>query len=434
MKNLKTAQILACSVILLLSACQSSQMPQTRLGAQSGLFTRQKAGQSRNPMPLIQQFHAPLQARNPELIQLKYDAMRESPFAFYRATAFLFYNDIKSEAALASAPKVPLQGDFHLENMGTYISSQGSFGYDLNDFDEAFVGPNSWELARLAVSIHLAADETGFSFKERQELIAGFLNAYLAQVQQIQKQPALLQQILTERFLDEKAGKQVVEARERFSRPEWLNDMSDGRRLRIDDKVRPISAQERQSVATALQAYAASRREGAGFFTLKDAASRIAGKGSLGRYRYITLIEGRSAAPQDDLILEIKEAIVPSASYAGVSRSGNEAARIVQAFKTSLPGADPLLGITTLATPAGALPAYVRELLPKETVNLEKVNKFKEYQGFLSSSALIIARMHSRSGQAAAILKQTPVQAIAQFADSYAEVVASDWKTFKSSR
>lgn len=425
---------------LLLLSCQSPIPQQGQLGQSGAQPARfQSFGNkrsARDPMPQIQQFHAPLLTRNPELVKLKYQAMSESPFIFYRATAFLFYSDIKAEAALASGPKVPLQGDFHLENMGTYITSQGGFAYDLNDFDEAVTGSNAWDLARLAVSVHLAADETGFKMGDRQKLIAHFLQRYLVHLQNLQKQPALMNQVLDERYLDEKAATQVAEARKRFTRAAWLQEMTDGRRFRLDDKILALSAAERQVLTTSLQAYARTRTEGQAFYTLKDGASRIAGKGSLGRYRYIALIEGRTPAATDDLILEIKEAIVPSAAYAGVARSRNEAERIVTAYKTALPGPDPFLGISTLTTPAGILPAYVRELLPKETVNLEKVNKAKEYEGFLDSSALIIARLHSRSGQAAALLQQTPklIPAIQTFADSYAETVASDWKAFKSSR
>ncbi|PKL74719.1 MAG: hypothetical protein CVV27_19055, partial [Candidatus Melainabacteria bacterium HGW-Melainabacteria-1] len=379
------ARCLFALLLLTLVSCQAPLPQPAQFGAnRSPLFQRQGAARLRDPMPLIRQFHAPLIARNPELVQLKYQAMAADPFAFYRATAFLFYSDLKAETALSQAPRVPLQGDFHLENMGTYLSSDGRFGYDLNDFDEAVSGPAGWDLARLAVSIHLAADMTGFGFKDRQKLIGHFLGAYQAQLQKIQRQPALLQQLLDERYLDEKAAKQVVKARE-FSRVAWLTEMVQGRGFALNDKVRPISPAERQAVAAALQAYAGSRREGTAFFALKDAASRIAGKGSLGRYRYLALIEGRSPAPVDDLILEIKEAIVPSASYAGVSRSRNEAERIVMAFRSALPGVDPLLGSTSLKTPAGVLPAYVRELLPKETVNLEKLNKTKEYEGMLNS-------------------------------------------------
>lgn len=427
-------RFIAFTLSSLLLSCQGQSVPFNLRASQSLFQAQKKAASGRNPLPLIQQFHSSLQGRNPELLKLKYEAMQESPFVFYRATAFLFYNDLKTQTALNTAPQVPLQGDFHLENMGTYIGSNGAMGYDLNDFDEAITGPNSWDLARLAVSIHLAADETGFNFEERQQLIAHFLKAYLAQVQNLQKQPALLQQILDERYLDEKAGKQVLEARERFSRPAWLAEMTNGKRFILNDKVRPVQAAEAQMVQAALNQYVASRREGAGFYAIKDIASRIAGKGSLGRYRYIVLIEGRSASAQDDLILEIKEAITPSAAYAGSPRSRNEATRIVQAYKSTIPGSDPMLGVSSFNAPDGQFSAYVRELLPKETVNLEKVNKFKEYQGFLNSCALIIARMHSRTGQSAAILQKTPIAAIQSFADDYAEVVAGDWTMFRSSR
>ena len=101
----------------------------------SALTTQFRAQGSRDLMGLIQRFHANLVQRDPALIQLKYQAMAEDPFAFYRATAFLFYNDLKSETALKAGVTVPLQGDFHLENMGTYRTSQGTFAYDLNDFD-----------------------------------------------------------------------------------------------------------------------------------------------------------------------------------------------------------------------------------------------------------------------------------------------------------
>lgn len=431
--NLKSTA--SCLLLLALAGCQSN-LPLVGANRAPLSYQSMAARSARNPMTLIQQYHAPLQQRNPNLVKRKYQAMAESPFAFYRATAFLFYNDLKSETSL-TGPKVPLQGDFHLENMGTYLTAQGGFAYDLNDFDEAITGPNSWDLARLAVSVHLAADETGFKFKERQELIAYFLQRYMTHLQDIQRQPGLLNAPLDERYLDEKAGNQVTQARQGFSRAKWLSDMTDGRRFRIDnDKLLAVSAAERQNVAASFTAYASARREGAAFFTLKDVAARVAGKGSLGRYRYVGLFEGRTASAQDDVILELKEAIVPSASYAGVSRSRNEAVRVVQAYQSSLPGADPYLGATAFNAPEGQLPAYIRELLPKETVNLEKVNKTKEYQGFLDSAALIIARMHARSGQTAALLQQTPalIPAIQAFADTYADTVASDWKTFKSSR
>ena len=231
----------------------------------SALSTQFRAQGSRDLMGLIQRFHANLVQRDPALIQLKYQAMAEDPFAFYRATAFLFYNDLKSETALKAGVTVPLQGDFHLENMGTYRTSQGTFAYDLNDFDEAVSGPNTWDLTRLAISIHLAGDDVGIKGKDRQALIAHFFKRYLAHLQQIQRQPAVLNQPLDERFLSEKPAEQVQQARQRFDRKEWLDEMTRGGRFAYDDKLRQLGPSALQSVQGALALYARSRPEGAAF-------------------------------------------------------------------------------------------------------------------------------------------------------------------------
>lgn len=434
----KHTALIASLTALLATACARPQpyMQPQGVGFQAPGYQQfsqnlQTFGSNRRDVnPLIQNFHRDLVQRNPEMVQLKYQAMSESPFAFYRATAFLFYNDVKAEQNLAGGINVPLQGDFHLENMGTYRVSNGSFAYDLNDFDEAVTGPHTWDLARLAVSIHLAADEVGIKKSDRQELIQYFLQRYVVHLQSLQRQPNLLNAPLDERYLSGKAAEQVTQARQRFDRTEWLNEMTRGGRFVLDEKVLPLQAPEIPVVEQALSRYAQSRREGAAFFQLKDAATRIAGKGSLGRYRYIVLIEGPTRSGQDDLILEIKEAITPSASLAGVGRSNNDALRIVQAYQRFLPGADPYLGLTSI----GQLPAYVRELLPKETVNLTKVNKVSEYSPFLDSVALIIARAHARGGQTAQLTQATPDLAanIGSFADRYADQVVSDFKSFHS--
>ena len=60
----------------------------------------QSFSSSRDLFQLLDQYHAPLMQRNPGLIKLKYDAMKSSAFAFYRATAFVFYHDMASQKAL----------------------------------------------------------------------------------------------------------------------------------------------------------------------------------------------------------------------------------------------------------------------------------------------------------------------------------------------
>ncbi|PIQ23030.1 hypothetical protein COW36_01980 [bacterium (Candidatus Blackallbacteria) CG17_big_fil_post_rev_8_21_14_2_50_48_46] len=430
---MKLRSLFVLSALATLNACQSTfsdlsarfqQSP--RAIYQTASKTKLRSTMTRDPLPLIQKYHLELQKRAPEWVRLKYEAMSESPFAFYRATAFLFDYDMARETALASPTRIWIQGDFHLENMGTYKTSRNRFAYDLNDFDEATQAPYTWELARQAVSIQLAADENGFKGSEREALVGFFLERYLFHLQALSRQPALLAQPLDQRYLTEKPAKQVEQAAN-FNRAEYLSEMTRAGRFIPSDKILPISPAIQQEVAAALTLYARTRREGAAFFRLKDAAARVAGKGSLGRYRYIVLVEGASASPQDDIILEFKEAASPSTEAFAVSR-GDQSARILQAFRYFLPEADPFLGVSKVHN----LSVYVRELLPKETVNLEKLNKNKEFQDFLDSVALIGARAHARSGQAARILAEskTWLPLLPAWSDQYAGLVSSDWETF----
>lgn len=438
-QKIRALNLALAGSFVLLSACQTApQLPMAYAlnspGQSLGGFAAprfQGLNAPRDLMALVQRFHAPLLQRNPALIQHKYREMATSPFVFYRATAFVFYHDLRQESALNQGVPVPLQGDFHLENMGTYLTSQGGFAYDANDFDEAVTGPHTWDLARLTTSLHLAAAESGIGLRERQALNQHFVQRYIAQLQRLQQEPGLLQLPLDERYLDKEAGKQVRQARERFDRQAWLAEHSQNGRFVHTDKLLPVSAPEARTVQQALQLYLAQRPEGPGFFAIKDIASRIAGKGSLGRYRYVVLVEGATATPQDDLLLEIKEAITPAASWAGVAAAADEGQRIVQAYRQALPGADPYLGATRLDTH----PAFVRELLDKETVNLSKLTRVKDYESFLDSVALIMARLHARSGQVPALVQQTTTQAAAvlAFADRYAEQVQADHRLFRGS-
>jgi uncharacterized protein (DUF2252 family) len=415
--------------LLVFTSCASQSAPALQ-GQDPGIL-RAAATHKRDPLPLIRKFHAPLIARAPALVQLKYQAMQESPFAFYRATAFLYYQDVAQMAALQSPIHILQQGDFHLENLGTYRAGN-TYAYDLNDFDEAFQGPWIWELARCAVSVQLAAEEAGFSKSERDEFVAHLTTRYLTHLQALTQQPGALRQPLGAASVTEKPRKALEKAAQ-FNPAEWIAEMTVNGRFRPSDKVQPVSPAIAQEVAAAVTNYASQRREPSGFFRVKDTATRIAGKGSLGLYRYLALVEGATPAPGDDHILEIKEAITPSAQ-ALQSRTPGNGNRIVKAFHYFLPGADPLLGTTQIHRQE----AYIRELLPKETVNLEKINKKSEYRDFLDTVALVAARAHARSQQGARILQeaQSPQalhQRIGPFAQSYAAQVQSDFETFRRS-
>src|SRR4051794_5174641 len=96
--------------------------------------------------------------RLPGLLPLKYDAMAENFFRFYRGTNHIFFEDLAKNNQLPSSPLAWICGDLHLENFGSYKSSNRLVYFDLNDFDDALLGPVSWELARMVTCIFGAFD------------------------------------------------------------------------------------------------------------------------------------------------------------------------------------------------------------------------------------------------------------------------------------
>ena len=44
--------------------------------------------------------------------------------------------------------RIWIHGDLHVENFGTYLNSDGRLVFDVNDFDEAYLGHFTWDLQR----------------------------------------------------------------------------------------------------------------------------------------------------------------------------------------------------------------------------------------------------------------------------------------------
>ena len=61
--------------------------------------------------------------------------------------------------------RVWIQGDLHAENYGTYMDSAGVLVFDVNDFDEAYLGHYTWDLQRMAASLALLGFRKALSDK-----------------------------------------------------------------------------------------------------------------------------------------------------------------------------------------------------------------------------------------------------------------------------
>jgi len=128
---------------------------------------------------------APLMRADPAAFRAKYRKMARDPHAFYRGSACLFFNDVTQEDddwAGHGAERIWIHGDLHVENFGTYLNSDGRLVFDINDFDEAYIGHFTWDLQRFAASLALLGWQKALPQEEIDRLIRRYVRAYLKQV------------------------------------------------------------------------------------------------------------------------------------------------------------------------------------------------------------------------------------------------------------
>lgn len=90
----------------------------------------------------------------------------DDSFPFFRGT---YYRWVElwaaGDAKLRAAPRVLAVGDLHLENFGTWRDTEGRLCWGVSDFDEADELPYTNDLVRLATSLRLADESGGLDIK-----------------------------------------------------------------------------------------------------------------------------------------------------------------------------------------------------------------------------------------------------------------------------
>ena len=124
-----------------------------------------------------------LLAADPAAFRVKFRKMAASAFAFYRGTACLFYHDLDAEKRGGPylderTSRVWIHGDLHAENFGTYLDANGRLIFNVNDFDEAYVGPFTWDLKRFAASVALIGYAKALGDEQITELVEVYAGAY----------------------------------------------------------------------------------------------------------------------------------------------------------------------------------------------------------------------------------------------------------------
>ena len=263
---------------------------------------------------------------DPDGFRGKFRKMAAGPFAFYRGSAPLFYSDMKGAEdrwANERTSRVWIQGDLHAENFGTYMAGDGTFVFDVNDFDEAYLGHFTWDIKRMAASVALLGWTKAISDESIAELIAAYARAYLQQVRYFVDSDRDHEYSLRLDTTDGQIHRILLETRMNtrvdLLEKTTLVDENFDRRFRRGRGVRDLDEAEREVVRAAYKAYLETIPEEKRFrsltYEIKDVVGRKGfGIGSAGLPAYNVLVEGPTQALENDVVLSMKQGNIAAPS------------------------------------------------------------------------------------------------------------------------
>jgi uncharacterized protein (DUF2252 family) len=350
-------------------------------------------------------------ALDPAAFRRKFRKMAASPFAFYRGSASLFYADQLGDFADDRflddrTSRVWIHGDLHAENFGTYMNASGQLVFNVNDFDEAYVGPFSWDLKRFAASVALLGYAKALSDQAISGLVTGFARSYLTELRAI---AAGGDDAIGSITLDNADGvlRRVLQQARLNTRVDLLAEQTTidnyERRFSVGDGVFEIDGDTRETVCAAFRDYLSTLPEGTARLRpvearIKDVVLRKGvGIGSAGLPSYNLLLEGHTQALENDVVIYMKQAQVPAVArhihderVRGYFRhQGHRTAESQRALQAH---ADPWLGFTEL----DGVGQLVAEVSPYAAdLDWADVNEPEDLAGVLTDLGRAVARMHS---------------------------------------
>ncbi|MGY1591313.1 DUF2252 domain-containing protein [Geodermatophilus sp. SYSU D00708] len=280
---------------------------------------------SRQIVDVLVDAFSELMTADADAFRTKFRKMAADPFAFYRGSACLFYADMAEQEDRwcdERTSRVWIQGDLHAENFGTYMDGAGRIVFDVNDFDEAYLGHVSWDLRRFTASFALLAWRKALGDDVIADLLRRYLHAYLDQVAAFTR----LDDDRTFALVKENTEGAVHEAILRTTartRQALLDRMTVvenfERRFAEGPRNRRLEDAERDRVLAALDrwrdtVYPPRRRRDVAYDVKDVVATGGFGIGSAGLPAYNVLIEGYDQALENDVVLSLKQGNVPAPS------------------------------------------------------------------------------------------------------------------------
>jgi len=359
--------------------------------------------------------------RLPDLVPIRIGRMLQSPFAYYRGSAAAMAFDLGAGAR--TEVSLVVCGDAHLSNFGLFASPERRVVFDLNDFDEATIGPWEWDVKRLVTSVVVAGRTTGLDRAQCTNAAMATAEGYRVALADLLEQPALdrfYTRVETD-WLEAQVDaaqrnvlrKTVKQARRRTSDRvlATITTTDDEGQRRIRDEppiIRHDDSVDVMHAADTFEAYRRTVRSDIAMlleqFRLVDVALRIVGVGSVGTRCAIALLLGPSDEP---LVLQMKEASASvldsygdlpgrSAWLESVDAPGGEGWRVVAAQRVLQAVSDPFLGWATF----DGRDYYCRQFRDmKGSVDLDQLTP-RQFGSYGTLCGAVLARGHAQSPDA----------------------------------
>jgi uncharacterized protein (DUF2252 family) len=407
-----------------------------------------KPGKNRSdPLKLLA---ASNKGRQAHLVPLRMGRMAASPFAFLRGSACVMAADL-STLPISGIPAV-MDGDAHLSNFGFYGTPLGEVVFDLNDFDEATVGPWEWDLKRLVASVNVAGRQNGLNRRERAAAVRRCVDGYRVNCNRLQdmgvldvwylhaypgRDNAIAKPDAKSRAVIEKTLAKALRTDNRSLLPKVADRNSNGAWSFRDDPpvLTRVSAATKQKVINALNQYSTTlsreRRVMLARYHVADVAHRIVGVGSVGTRAYLVLLFGNG--DDDPLFLQVKESVQPAhGPYLPPLDEDfrHHGKRVLTGQRALQASSDPMLGYTSME----GRDFYVRQMKNmKASIPVEWLTG-PSFNFYAWACGSLLARAHARTGDPARIAgycgKSTALDdALAQWAESYGDQTEQDHAT-----
>ena len=385
--------------------------------------------------------------RQSQLVPLRMGRMAASAFAFLRGSACVMASDLS--ATPVSGIPVVMDGDAHINNFGLYGTPQRDVVFDLNDFDEATVGPWEWDLKRLVASVNVAGRQNGLNRRERAAAVRRGVDGYRFNVNRLQSMGVLDVWYLhaypgrdnpivkvdpKSKAVFAKTVAKALNTDNRTLLPKVADHQGSGKWIFRNDPpvLTTIPRAAKDKVIEVLNRYSltlsAERRLMLGRYHVVDVAHRVVGVGSVGTRAYLVLLFG--VGDDDPLFLQVKESVSPAhAPYLPPlpEEFRHQGKRVVIGQRALQASSDPMLGYTDWDG---------RDYMVRQMKNLKASIPVEFLTGttfnfYAWVCGAILARAHGRTGDPARIAgycgNSTALdEALAEWAESYGDQTEED--------